>query len=264
MDKNKKVEGRWVSYGGGKNNATFLSYAEEQMLRFAARFLNFQLLEGRGTVSQVTKKVVLTDERQREILAGNGILYNGDGPIEYPQSNGWTEKWLDTFLQDVSQYIRLDETGERSAAVLLPNRSYTDFNILMKNIGVTQNNNIVGEGGEKIINNTYKGYNLAGITLYVTEYGHMSQRPGLPLNDGTKTSDYDGLVIPMGNTVSGDPGIQLIQLRPMVRGTVAGIDKGGNVSSSVDGSSEHLLLQNGVVSQNQIMKIYRPYKNNLA
>lgn len=264
MDKNKKVEGRWVSYGGGKNNSTFLSYAEEQMLRFAARFLNFQLLEGKGTVSQDTKKVVLTDERQREIMAGNGILYNGDGPIEYPQSNGWTEKWLDTFLQDVSSYIRLDETGERSAAVLLPNRSYTDFNILMKNIGVTQNNNIVGEGGEKIINNTYKGYNLAGITLYVTEYAHMSQRPGLPLNDGTRTSDYDGLVIPLGNTVSGDPGIQLIQLRPMVRGTVAGIDKGGMISSSVDGSSEHLLLQNGVISQNQIMKIYRPYRNNLA
>lgn len=263
MIKNKKVDGRWVEYGGGKGNATFLTYAHEEMLRFAARFADFQLLEGKCTVSVDTKKVVLTDENNKEILAGAGAMYSGDGPIEYPQSNGWTEKWINTFMTDISQYITMDETGERSAAVILPNRSYVDFNLCMKDMGLTQNMNIIGEGSEKIMNNTYKGYNLAGMTLYVVESKHMSQRPGLPLNDGTKTSDYMGYVLPLGNTGGGSPGAQLIQLRPMVEGTVAGLDQGGNISSSVDGSSVHILWQNGVIYENQPILIYKPYTNNL-
>ena len=263
MDKNKKVEGRWIEFGGGKDNRAFLPYAHEQMLRFAARFAEFQLLEGQGTVSQDTKKVLLTDENNKEILAGSGALYSGDGPIEYPQSNGWNEKWLDTFLTDTAQYIGMDATGERSAAVLLPNRSYVEFNILMKSMGVTQNMNIIGEGGNKIMNNTYGGYNLAGITLYVTESKAMTQAAGLPLNDGTRTSDYMAYVLPLGNKNSGDSGAQLIQLRPVVNGTLAGIDKGGNVSSSVDGTSEHMLWQNGIIYQNQPIIIYKPYLNNL-
>ena len=267
MDKNKKIDGRWVEFGGGKSNSAFLPYAHEQMLRFAARFADHQLLEGKGSVSQDTKKVILTDEMNREVLTGSGAMYSGDGPIEYPQSNGWTEKWLNTFMTNVSQYITMDDTGEMSAAVLLSDRSYTEFNILMTSMGVTRDSNIVGEGGKKIINNTYAGYNLAGITLYVVKSKRMSGGPGLPLNDGTMTGDYLGYMLPMGKTQSGDNGAQLIQLRPVVNGTVAGIDKGGavgtHVSSSVDGTSEHMLWQNGVIYQNQPIIIYKPYLNNL-
>jgi len=263
MDKNRKIDGRKVVVGNDKNNWSFLRYADEEMLKWAARFSNWQLLEGKSTVNRDTKKIKLTDERNKEILAGDGIMNCGDGPIEYPQGSGWTKKWLETFMTDINSYVNYDETGEKSVAVLLPSRSYVEFNILMGSLGVTKDVNIVGEGGQKIQNNTYLGYNLAGVTLYVHEYKSLTARPGLPLNDGTKSNDYDGLVIPMGKTASGDPGIQLIQLRPMVRGKLAGLDQGGNICSSVDGSSEHLLVQNGVVSQNKVFKIYRPYMNSL-
>lgn len=263
MDKNKGVNGRKVMVGGDKNNWTFLRYADEEMMKWAAKFTNYQLLEGKTTVNRDTKKIKLTDERNKEIMSGDGVMNSGDGPIEYPQNNGWSQKWLNTFMTDINGYINSDETGEKSVAVLLPSRSYVEFNILMTSLGVTKDVNIVGEGGQKIQNNTYAGYNLAGVTLYVHEYKALSQRPGLPLNDGTKSNEYDGLVIPLGKTSSGDPGIQMLQLRPMVRGKLAGLDQGGNISSSVDGTSEHLLVQNGVVCQNKVFKIYRPYVNNL-
>ena len=84
------------------------------------------------------------------------------------------------------------------------------------------------------------------------------------LKDGTKANEWDGMMLPLGLTSAGDRGIQLMQLRPMSRGKVAGIDAGGNISNDVDGSTEHVLLQNGVISQIQPIKLYRPYKNNLA
>ena len=71
------------------------------------------------------------------------------------------------------------------------------------------------------------------------------------------------MVFPLGLTAGGERGIQLIQLRPMSKGTVAGIDKGGNMSNDVDGTTEHALIQIGVISQIQPFKIYRPYRNNL-
>jgi hypothetical protein len=130
-------------------------------------------------------------------------------------------------------------------------------------MGVTADGNIVGEGGEKIINNTYKGYNLGGITLIAALDKTRSQRPGIQLSDGSMTTDHECIVLPMGKTQSGQRGAELISLRPMTRGTVAGIDKGGNVSSSVDGTSEHALIQNGIVWQNQAIIIYKPYKGNI-
>lgn len=260
MDKNRKVSGHWIIGNGGQQ--AFLPYAHEEMLKWAGRFLDFQLLEGKGTVNNDTKKVALTDENNQEIVSGDGVLYSGDGPIEYPQNNGWTPRFIENFWSDISQHVTPDEMGNREFAMLMPERSYLNFNLAMAEMGVTSDSNIEGVGGEKMINNTYKGFELGGIRGIAVQYKRMSQRPGIPLRDGTMSNDHECIIVPMGRTSSGDRGVELIQLRPMVSGTVAGIDKGGNVASSVDGTSEHILLQNGIVCQNQIIKIYKPYIGN--
>jgi hypothetical protein len=64
--------------------------------------------------------------------------------------------------------------------------------------------------------------------------------------------------MPIGFNIEGKPLIELVQLRPMARGTVAGIDIGGNIASSVDGSQTHILFQNGVISAIQPFRIYKP------
>ena len=260
MDKNRKVTGRFVK--GGDGNEAFLPQAHEQMLKWAARFLDFQMLEGKSTVNPDTKKDVMTDEANKEILSDNGVMYSGDGPIEYPQVNGWTPKFIENLLSDMSEHITADENGSREAVMLLPQRSFIDLNLTLASMGVTQDSNIEGVGDEKFINHTYSGFKMAGIKFYAVEYKKLSQRPGMQLKDGTMSNEHDGIIVPLGMTQSGQRGIEMVQLRPMVQGTVAGIDKGGNVSSSVDGSSEHILLQNGIISQNQIFKIYKPIKGN--
>ena len=263
MDKNKKVTGRWVQ-AGKYNQKAFITEAEELMMKTAAQFLEFQLLEGKGSVDQNTKKVVLTDGRNQEILSGSGVLYSGDGPLEIPLNAGWNKKVLEAILQDIDTYIRPDENGKREVAVFLHPTSYYNLQLLLSEMNVTKDQNIIGDGDDKIINNTYKGYSLGGITLILVRSTSYSRRPGKVLKDGTKANEWDGMMLPLGLTSAGDRGIQLMQLRPMSRGKVAGIDAGGNISNDVDGSTEHVLLQNGVISQIQPIKLYRPYKNNLA
>lgn len=263
MDKNaKSVTGRWIQGGNGQDKR-FLPQAHEEMLKWAARFLDFQLLEGKRTVNRDSKKVVMTDENNKEILAGDGVLYSGDGPIEYPQPNGWTPKFIENLLADVSEYVLPDEKGQMEVAMLLPHRSYIDLTLALAAMGKTMDSNIEGEGDDKMINDTYSGFKMAGIKFYAINYRRLTQRPGIQLKDGTMSNDHDGLIVPLGLTSAGARGIEMIQLRPMSEGTIAGLDKGGNIASSVDGSSEHILLQNGVVSQNQIFKIYKPLANQI-
>jgi len=264
MDRNKKVTGRWVQAAGDYKNKAFITMAEEQMMKQAGKYLDFQLLEGKGTVSQDTKKVVLSDGLNQDILSGSGVMYQGDGAIEFPLNNGWNKKTLEALLQDIDTYIRPDENGKREIAVFLHPTSYFNLQTMLSEMNVTQDQNIVGDGDNKIINNTYKGYSLGGITLVLVRSTAYARRPGIALKDGTKSNEWDGMMLPLGLTPAGDRGVQLIQLRPMSRGTVAGIDKGGNISHDVDGSTEHVLIQDGIISQVQPIKLYRPYQNNLA
>lgn len=262
MDKNGGVKGRWVSNGDYKEKA-FITEAQDKMMEQMARYADFQILEGKETVSRDTKKVVLTDGEHQEILSGSGIMYSGDGPIEWPLNNGWSKRAIENFLRDADSHVRADETGKRELVMHMHPTAYFNFQMVMADMGVTQDNNIEGSGDNKIINDTYAGYTLGGLTLLVHRSDYMSQRPGKILKDGTKSNEWDAIVFPLGLTNGGQRGIQLIQLRPISKGTVAGIDKGGNMSNDVDGSTEHALIQIGVVSQIQPFKIYRPYKNNL-
>lgn len=264
MDRNKSkmVTGRFVSNGDYKEQA-FITTAQEKMMEQMAKYAEFQILEGKETVSRDTKKVVLTDGEHQEILSGSGIMYSGDGPIEWPLNNGWSPKAIENFLRDADTHVRADETGKRELAIHLHPTAYFNLQMTLKDMGVTQDSNIVGTGDNKIINDTYAGYTLGGLTLLIHRSDYLAYRPGLTLKDGTKSNEWDAMVFPLGLTGGGQRGIQLIQLRPMSNGKVAGIDKGGNMSNDIDGSTEHALIQIGVISQIQPFKIYRPYKNNL-
>lgn len=264
MDAKKPVTGRWVYNAGSTKNATFLSVAEQEMLRQISKSVEFQLQEGKGTVSDVNKKVQLTNEKNQEILAGDGVLYSGDGAIEFPLNDGWTSKSIDALLTDINTYVRADENGAREIAFFMHPKSYMSFQRAMRDMGVTIDSNIMGVGGEKIINNTYAGYELGGLRLLAHSSRAMEGRPGIVLKDGTRSNEWDAVGYPLGLTEGGSRGVELIQLRGITRGRVQGIDAGGNIATEIDGSSEHALIQVGVVSLIQPIKIGRPWKGNLA
>jgi hypothetical protein len=60
-------------------------------------------------------------------------------------------------------------------------------------------------------------------------------------------------------TDEGEKSVELIQLRPPVQGTVNGMNKGGEMATSVDGASKHLLVQSGIISRVKIQRMFRPY-----
>jgi hypothetical protein len=257
-----KVSGRWVSRSDGKGGATFITDAQISMMRQLARYQNFQLLEGKGTVSVDTKKVTLTNDLGQEILSGSGVLYSGDGPIEKPVTK-WNKKTIEALLTDADTYIRPNELGKREAVAILHPKAYFDVMTVMGEMGVTRDQNIVGDGDDKILNNTYAGYSFGGLTIYFNRATYMQDRPSKTLKDGTRSNEHDCILLPLGLTEGGERGIQLVQLRPLVKGTVSGINKGGEVSNDVDGTTEHALIQCGVISQVQAIKTYKPIANNL-
>ena len=222
-------------------------------------------MEGKGTVNRDDKKVKLTDANNQEILSGDGVLYSGDGPIEFPLNDGWNPKTIHALLKDINQYIRADEQGNSEIAFFMHPTSYFSFQEACRQMGVTQDNNIEGAGGQKIINNTYAGYEFGGLRILAHKSNAYDGRPGKLLKDGTRSNEWDTIAVPLGLTTGGQRGIELVQLRPMQQGKVAGIDSGlDNIATEIDGSSHHVLLQNGIISQQQVIKIGRNWASNLA
>jgi len=264
MDAKQPVQGRWVYSGGNTKDSMFLKSAEELMLKDIAKRVEFQLLEGKGTVSDINQKVQLTNSKNQEIVSGDGVLYSGDGAIEFPLNDGWTKKSIDAFLTDVNTYVRADEQGNRELAMHMHPKGYMSFQRALRDMGVTIDSNIVGEGGEKIVNNTYAGYELGGLKLLAHQSRYVEGRPGKTLKDGTRSNEWDAICVPLGLTEGGSRGVQTVQLRGLTRGRVSGIDAGGNIATEIDGSSEHALIQVGVISQIQPIIVGRPWKGNIA
>lgn len=261
MQNNQKGQvGYWMEHKGRQN---FISEADYQMVRYAAQFNENSILEGKTTVSQDLNKVVLQDVNGREMLQGNGIMNSGDGPIKFPiTSKGFTSAWFESFMADINQYISPDKNGLREVALICGSRLKISFNSFLasKNISVKVQNIKYKDGDQQGIVDTYYFYEFAGIRVILLDTDYFGQKAGMILDDGTRTNDWDAFVIPLGQTKAGQDGVTLIQLRKSVRGTVTGIDKGGNIASSVDGTHEHMLWQNGVISMNQMFRIYRPWQ----
>lgn len=242
------MSGYWTMHNGQE---TFLEKQEALMMKRAAEYLNWQLIWGKSTVSTQGKtKVTLTNDKGRDVLAGNGIMNANGGALKMPINNGWSRSFIDTLLADMDPYVQPDHQGVREVAILMTHKNYLSFQRAMGEMGKTMDSNIEGSGDQKGINDTYKYYEIAGIRLIPKRWKALDpqNRPGKRLSDGSKSNEWDAIAVPMGNTPNGNKGLELIQLRPSVGGTVAGIDQGGNIASSVDGTSHHKLFQNGIVS----------------
>jgi hypothetical protein len=247
----------WTEHNGQKS---FLTVAEDKMMRQAAAFHEYQILFGKGTVT-TDGDVLMKDKKNREILAGDGIMHQNDGSYEYPY-NKWSLGFLEGIMQDLE--IRHNKDGLLEVILLAGRKSLFEFSKLMAESGfVTGDNNIPNPtaGAEKGVNNTYSYYEIAGVRIIPKLYSWLDSpnRPTKWLIDGTKRSSYDGFLIPIGNTTSGQNGIELVQLRPPKKGQVNGINVGGDMATSVDGSHIHYLFQTGVICRIKTARIFRPY-----
>ena len=250
----KSVAGKFVVNNGEK---AFLTEAEMEMMRRASEQLNFYYLYGKRTVN-TEGKVIVKNMKGRDVMSGDGIMNSNGGPVEIPY-NGWTKKFLEFLLTEIDQYVNGDSDSHREIAMMMAPKAYLSFQALMRDMRTPYSTNVVGEGAKKGIIDTYAFYEMGGIRLVAFKEPSMTGRAKIQLADGSYHNDWDTILLPLGLTSDGKNGVQLVQLRPMVNGTVAGIDQGGNIASSVDGTSKHVLFQNGIINQNRVFFLRKPY-----
>jgi hypothetical protein len=255
-----KADTMWTTHNG---EATFLTYAQNQMMKRAAEYHEYALINGKGTVT-IDGDVLMKDKQGREIMAGDGVLNQNEGAYEYPYNN-LTLGFLENIMEDAD--IRADRDGKLELGFFSSRRTHNQFSKMMADNGfVTKDNNVEGSGAEKGVNNTYSYYELGGVRIIPRVYHWLDDvaRPTKWLDDGTRLGQWDGFFVPMGETEGGEPQVQLVQLRPMKSGSVDGINVGGKMATSVDGSHHHILFQTGVITRTKIMRIFRPYKRSVV
>lgn len=245
---------KWTIHNG---QVTYLTHAENLMMKRAAEYHEYAIIFGEGTVA-ADGEVLMKDSKGREIMAGDGLLNLGDGAYEYPY-NAWSMDFLESIMEDMD--IRAGRDGKLEVLLVGGQKAINGFSRLMMNSGfTTHNNNVVGDGAEKGVNNTYSYYEFGGVRIIPKRYRWFDSegRPTMYLPDGTKRSSHDGIFVPLGLDSNGNNLIELVQLRPMKTGSVHGIDQGGdNMATSIDGSHKHVLFQTGIISRAKIARIFR-------
>ena len=249
-----KAGKKWTIHNG---QATFLTEAEDLMMRRAAEYHEYSLIFGEGTVA-MDGTVLMKDRKGREIVAGDGALHANGGAYEYPYTN-WTMPFLENLLQDFD--IRSDRDGKKEILLAGGMQCINGFSKLMAASGFkTLNNNVEGNNSDKGVNMNYSYFELGDVRIIPKRYRYFDSpgRPSTYLADGSKRSSHDGLLLPCGLNEHGENQVELIQLRPMKTGTVSGMDKGGEMATSVDGSSKYVLFQTGGVFRTKIGRVFRP------
>jgi hypothetical protein len=258
-----KTSKEWYQYQSAKGSVskTYIEHAEKKMYKKAAKYHEYQLINGESTVNPVDGSVFLKDKNGREQMAGSGILYGGDGAIERPMtSQGWTKKFLESMIRDAD--VRIGKDGMKELVMLAGIDSLMDFSSKMAEWGFkTQNNNVVGDGASKGVNMTYSYYEMADVRIIPKRYRDLDSphRPTRYTASGHPRGGWDAIIVPIGFTENGDHTCELVQLRPPVSGTLSGMNRGGQMASSVDGESRHFLWQTGVIARVPIFRAFMPY-----
>jgi len=253
----------WYQYANSSGGTArgYISYAEDEMLKRAVQYNEYSIVFGQSTVT-IDGQVLMRDGNNREIMMGSGLIYGGDGAIERPfTTEGWTMKFTESLIEDLD--IRVGKDGKKEAIIAGGKASIMSFYKMMQTNGfMTMNNNVEGSGSDKGVNMDYAYFEWMGYRLIPRVYGWMSSkdRPQKYLTNGKPKGSWDTIVMPLGPSISGDPSVELVQLRPPRMGSLAGIDEGGDdMSSSVDGTSKHYLWQNGIITRSQIYRCFMPY-----
>jgi hypothetical protein len=254
--------GNWYEFENsrGKVARGYIPFAEDLMYKRATKYHEYQIINGKTTVT-VDGKVFMQDSNGRDIMAGSGLLFGNDGAVERPMTTGgWTMKFAENLIEDLD--IRSGREGYKEAVICGGFKNIASFyKMMMANGFKTKDNNVEGRAGEKGVNLDYKYFEFMGVRLIPIRYRWFDSedRPNKVLSNGERKGSWDAIVCPLGFTTEGDNMIELVQLRPPKMGTLAGIDEGGDMATSVDGTSKHYLWQTGIISRTSVYRVFMPW-----
>ncbi|MFA5432262.1 MAG: hypothetical protein WC319_05245 [Candidatus Paceibacterota bacterium] len=251
----------WIEHNG---EFLWTTMAEQQMLERWAEAREYQLLMGQGTVGD-NDEVYLKDMKGREIMAGDGLLNMGDGSLKFPY-NKLTENVLQNVMSNLQ--IMSSADGKLEVAVIAGQNFMQQFTKIMGDLGLrTQSDKIIeGDGSAKGINMSYSFYEWNNVRIYPVwhKYFDDPSRPRLITKDGSSAESGRAIFVSLGRADVGSNNVELLTLgnRSFLMGTVAGIDKGGDMKTSVDGSHTHVLSETGIKCANMygVAEMWKPVR----
>jgi hypothetical protein len=258
----------WVEHNGQK---LWFKQQELDMLRRWAYARENQLLFGRATID-ANDNVFLRDLKGREIIQGDGIVAQGDGSMKF-QYNNLNVRVLENVMQNLQLMANTD--GITEVFVMGGQAFVWGFQRLMRD--VYKYNPLplfVSDADrEKGVKVAFNSYEMAGVKLIVAWNKAMDAawRPHAKDIFGTNIESYRGFFISLGNTIGGDPNVDLVALgnggtdRRFVRKVIDGMaspDGSGRAtaSNSVDGYQVQVLSETGISLKNQFgfAELYKP------
>ena len=249
----------WMEHNGV---SMWADHAQIQMLERAATYREKQLLNGKSTVT-ADDKVLLKTNEGFEVMAGDGILNQGDGAWRLPY-NVMSTRVIDNIMENISIY---SSSWGKEVAVICGMQFYKGFAKLMRDqAGIDPKTVEMGGNGKKGINLDYEYYEFGGVKMIptVVPWFDSPMRATTYGADGTRNSSHNAIFVSLGDVEINQPAIELLQLgkRGWLEGEVNGINKGGDMANSVDGKHHHILWETGaaLLDVNGIAELYRPVK----
>lgn len=246
----------WVEHNGVN---MWIDHAQLKMMERAAMYRERQILNGKSTVTP-DDKVVLRTVEGFEVMAGDGILNQGDGAWRLPY-NVMTTRTIDNIMENISIY---SSSWGTEVAVICGMQWYKDFARMMKEEAGIDPKTVEIEGMKKGINLDYEYYKFGGVKIIptVVPWFDSPMRATSYGPDGTRNTSHNAIFVSLGDIEINQPAIELLALgkRSWLEGDVNGINKGGDMANSVDGRHHHVLWETGaaLMDINGIAEMYRP------
>lgn len=250
----------WMEHNGQK---VWSTHAEMQMLRRWAQARENQIIFGRGTVNE-KDQILLKDLENREIVGGDGILFQGDEAFRM-QYRTLTKKVLQNVMKNMQLFA--NNEGITELGVICGQDFYWDFQEIMNEIAKPSAEVIVeGTGSSKGVNQSFAWYEYGGVRFVPRRHPYFNSptRPGVTDVYGRNPQSGRAIFVSLGNVDIQKPNVQLLALgkRAFLSGEVNGINKGGVMANSVDGMHRHILSESGVALMNLygVAELYKPIR----
>lgn len=237
-----KANAIWMEHNGVSMWAT---KAQLEALQRAAMYRENQAMFGKSTVAPDGRIIMKTIEGF-EVMAGDGVVNQGDGAWRLPY-NDLSTRVLDNIMTNVRTYSSSEGT---EIALICGNKFNQDFQQLMIGKAGIDPKIVEMSGTGKGINMDYSYYNFGGVKIIptVVPFFDSPYRASLLDANGIKQSSKRAIFVSLGNVGINEPNIELLALgnRDWLEGEINGINKGGQMSNSIDGMSHHILWETGI------------------
>jgi hypothetical protein len=254
----------WVEHNGQK---LWVKTQDMEMMRRWSYARENQLLYGKATID-ANEHVYLRDLKGREIIQGDGIIAQGDSSLKF-QYNKLNVKVIENVMRDMQLLATNDGTTE---LFVMGGQAFVwDFSTLMRDVFkfnpmplfVTE------EQQKQGVKANFVSYEGPGVRLVVAwnKGFDAAWRPQSTDIFGTSKESRRAIFASLGNTIGGDPMIELVALgkRAFVKKTIDGMaSPGGNnkefASNSMDGYQVQVLSETGIKLGNPfgVAELYVP------